>query len=52
MALLKEDGSLDMERIEKLNIFEFMEEAGGWTREQMQYLAYPSGVTPYFLPRR
>ena len=36
MALLKEDGSLDMERIEKLNIFESMEEAGGWTREQMR----------------
>ena len=34
MALLKEDGSLDIERINKLPLEEYMEEIGGLTEEQ------------------
>jgi hypothetical protein len=33
MALLKEDGSLDIERINKLPLVEFMEEIGSLTDE-------------------
>lgn len=34
MALLKEDGSLDIERINALPIEEYMKEVGGLTNEQ------------------
>lgn len=34
MALLKEDGSLDVERIDKLPLEEWTEEIGGLTRQQ------------------
>ena len=34
MALLKEDGSLDIERINKLPLEEYMEEIGGLNKEQ------------------
>lgn len=34
MALLKEDGSLDIERINKLPLEEYMEEIGNFTDEQ------------------
>lgn len=34
MALLKEDGSLDIERINKLPLKEYMEEIGDFTEEQ------------------
>ena len=36
MALLKEDGSLDIERINKLPIAEFMDEIGDLTEEQIK----------------
>ena len=40
MALLKEDGSLDIERINKLPIKEYMEEIGDLTDEQYnEYLS-------------
>ena len=40
MALLKEDGSLDIERINKLPIEEHMKEVGSFTREQFkQYVS-------------
>lgn len=40
MALLKEDGSLDIERINKLSIKEYMEEIGDLTDEQYnEYLS-------------
>lgn len=35
MALLKEDGSLDIERINKLPLEEYMEEMGTLTQEQV-----------------
>lgn len=35
MALLKEDGSLDIERINKLPLREYMEEMGTLTQEQV-----------------
>ncbi|MCF0220282.1 MAG: hypothetical protein HUK14_10920 [Muribaculaceae bacterium] len=34
MAILKEDGSLDIERINQLPIEEYMEEVGNFTNEQ------------------
>ena len=40
MALLKEDGSLDIERINKLPLEEHMKEIGSFTREQFkQYVS-------------
>ena len=40
MALLKEDGSLDIERINKLPLEEYMEEMGTLTEEQVkEYLS-------------
>lgn len=36
MALLKEDGSLDIERINKLPLEEYMEEMGTLTQEQVK----------------
>ena len=36
MALLKEDGSLDIERINKLPINERLEEIGNLTKEQVE----------------
>ena len=36
MALLKEDGSLDIERINKLTLEEHMKEIGSFTREQFR----------------
>lgn len=36
MALLKEDGSLDIERINKLPFEEYMDEMGTLTQEQVQ----------------
>ena len=36
MALLKEDGSLDVERINKLPREEYLREIGRFTREQMK----------------
>lgn len=36
MALLKEDGSLDVERINRLPIMEFMDEMGNLTSEQVE----------------
>ena len=40
MALLKEDGSLDIERINKLPLEEHMNEIGSFTREQFrQYVS-------------
>ena len=36
MALLKEDGSLDIERINKLPIEEYMEEVSNFTNEQRE----------------
>ena len=40
MALLKEDGSLDIERINKLPLEEHMKEVGSFTREQFkQYVS-------------
>lgn len=40
MALLKEDGSLDIERINKLPLEEHMKEVGSFTREQFkQYIS-------------
>lgn len=36
MALLKEDGSLDIERINKLPLKEYMEEMGTLTQEQVK----------------
>ena len=36
MALLKEDGSLDIERINKLPLNEFMDEMGDLTHEQVE----------------
>ena len=40
MALLKEDGSLDIERINKLPFEEHMKEVGSFTREQFkQYIS-------------
>ena len=36
MALLKEDGSLDIERINQLPIEEYMEEIGNLTEEQYE----------------
>ena len=36
MALLKEDGSLDIERINKLPLEEHMKEVGSLTREQFK----------------
>ena len=35
MALLKEDGSLDIERINKLSLEEYMHEMGTLTQEQV-----------------
>ena len=40
MALLKEDGSLDVERINNLPLKEYMEEIGDFTEEQ--YMEYVS----------
>ena len=37
MAILKEDGSLDIERINKLPIEEYMEVIGDLTKEQYEY---------------
>ena len=37
MAFLKEDGSLDIERINKLPIEEYMEVIGDLTKEQYEY---------------
>lgn len=37
MALLKEDGTLDVERINKLPIEEYMDVIGNLTQEQYQY---------------
>ena len=55
MALLKEDGSLDIERINKLPLEEHMKEVGSFTREQFkQYVStiplnegknYPRAIT-------
>ena len=42
MALLKEDGSLDIERINKLSIEEHMKEVGSFTRKQ--YKQYVSTI--------
>ena len=40
MEYLKEDGSLDVERINKLPLEEFMENMGGLTQEQVkEYLS-------------
>jgi len=40
MALLKEDGSLDIERINNLPLEEYMEEMGDLTQEQVkEYLS-------------
>ena len=40
MALLKEDGSLDIERIDKLPLEDYKKEVGSFTREQYkEYLA-------------
>ena len=40
MALLKEDGSLDIERINQLPLEEYMEEMGTLTQEQVnEYLS-------------
>lgn len=40
MALLKEDGSLDVERINQLPLEEYMEEMGSLTQEQVkEYLS-------------
>ena len=40
MALLKEDGSLDIERINKLPLEEYMDEIGALTEEQYkEYLS-------------
>ena len=40
MSLLKEDGSLDIERINKLPLEEYMEEMGTLTEEQVkEYLS-------------
>lgn len=36
MVLLKEDGSLDVERINKLPLDERLEEIGRFTREQVE----------------
>ena len=36
MALLKEDGSLDIERIKKLPLDEKLHEMGSFTREQVE----------------
>ena len=36
MAILKEDGSLDIERINQLPIEEYMEEVGSFTDEQRE----------------
>ena len=36
MALLKEDGSLDIERINNLPLEEYMEEMGSLTQEQVK----------------
>lgn len=36
MALLKEDGSLDIERINSLPLREYMDAMGGLTQEQVQ----------------
>ena len=36
MALLKEDGSLDIERINQLPIEDYMKEVGNFTNEQRQ----------------
>ena len=36
MAILKEDGSLDFERINKLPLEEYMEEMGTLTQEQVK----------------
>ena len=36
MALLKEDGSLDVERINQLPLEEYMEEMGTLTQEQIE----------------
>lgn len=36
MALLKEDGSLDIERINKLPLNEFMDQMGDLTQEQVE----------------
>ena len=37
MVFLKEDGSLDLERINSLPIEEYMDVIGGLTQEQYQY---------------
>ena len=41
MAFLKEDGSLDIESINKLPIKEHMKAIGSLTREQFEQYIYP-----------
>ena len=48
MALLKEDGSLDIERINQLPIEEYMEEVGNFTNEQRKEYYSKSALFPAF----
>ena len=52
MIYLKEDGSLDMDRINKLPIEEYMEEVGNFTNEQREEYYSKSPISESTEPTR